>query len=442
MLGRKIVLAVFSVVFFILILFFYGGVISAEELLDPQKVASEREKLKKELRELEYQIERFETVISQKQQESTTLERDISILTAKINKLKLEIKARDIAIANLKTEITETGNTIESLFQKSEREKASLGSLIRRINEGDNVPIIEKLVAHRRLNEVFREFDSFEIIQSAISDSLSEIADSSAELKKEQESLENQKTEEEQLKITQELSAKKLKNGENEKKQILKISKGEEAKYQKFLKENKEKAATVRSRLFLLAGSPAIPFEKAVEYANLAYKATGIRPAFLLALLTEESNLGDNLGSGTWLTALKDSKCAKQREAFFQITSELGFNPDLMPVSARAWYGYCGGAMGPAQFMPTTWLLYKNRISEIISHNPPNPWEPSDAFVAAALYLKDSGAVEGNFASERKAALKYLAGSNWNKKAYAFYGNDVMAIAEKYQKEIDFLKKS
>ena len=124
------------------------------------------------------------------------------------------------------------------------------------------------------------------------------------------------------------------------------------------------------------------------------------------------------------------------------ITSELGLDPNLMPVSKRTWYGYCGGAMGPAQFIPTTWQLYKNSISKITGINTPNPWDPKTAFIAAGLLLRDNGAIAGNYAAERKAALKYLAGSNWNKSAYSFYGDDVMDLAAKYQEQIDIISGS
>ena len=105
--------------------------------------------------------------------------------------------------------------------------------------------------------------------------------------------------------------------------------------------------------------------------------------------------------------------------------------------------------MGPAQFMPTTWLLYKKGISNITGNNPPNPWDPKDAFVASGLLLKDNGASVGGYVAERKAALKYLAGGNWEKPkgsnrenpSYAFYGNDVMEFAADYQEQIDIINK-
>jgi membrane-bound lytic murein transglycosylase B len=84
------------------------------------------------------------------------------------------------------------------------------------------------------------------------------------------------------------------------------------------------------------------------------------------------------------------------------ITRRLGLDPDKMPVSKKAWYGY-GGAMGPAQFIPSTWILYEKRISTLTGNNPPNPWNPEDAFMAAAIYLKDSGANKQTVKAERYA---------------------------------------
>ncbi len=243
-----------------------------------------------------------------------------------------------------------------------------------------------------------------------------------------------------ELRSLQTLEKKRIEEAEANKNNLLKLTKGKEKEYQKLLASRQKDAATIRSQLFMLRGSAAIPFEKALEYANKVSQITGIRPAFLLGVIAEESNLGANVGTGNWKTELAHSSCAKQRTAFVELTASLGLDPDLMPVSKKAWYGYCGGAMGPAQFIPTTWQLYSNRVSKVTGHNPPSPWDPLDAFAASAIYLKDLGAASRILADERKAALKYLAGSNWQKKAYSFYGDDVMALAVKYQEQINILQ--
>jgi membrane-bound lytic murein transglycosylase B len=262
--------------------------------------------------------------------------------------------------------------------------------------------------------------------------------------------LEAKKEEESSLRRIQELEKKHVEANEAEKKRILKETRGLEKEYQNVLKEKQKSATAIRSELFSLSGSAAIPFEKALEFAQFASQKTGVRPALILGILAEESNLGQNVGKGIWTV---DMHPTRDRPIFLKITAHLGLNPDNMPVSKKVWYGY-GGAMGPSQFIPSTWVLYagyekqtgytynetKDRIGSLTGHRPPNPWDPKDAIMATALLMADNGADKGTRAAERLAALRYLAGwGNANKKSYAFYGDDVMALAEKYQKQIDIL---
>jgi membrane-bound lytic murein transglycosylase B len=99
--------------------------------------------------------------------------------------------------------------------------------------------------------------------------------------------------------------------------------------------------------------------------------------------------------------------------------------------------------MGPGQFIPSTWLLYTDRISDLTGNRPANPWNPIDAFMGTALLSKDNGADKGTRAAERLAALRYLAGwKNATKPAYAFYGDQVMNYAADFDAKITILKNS
>jgi membrane-bound lytic murein transglycosylase B len=126
-------------------------------------------------------------------------------------------------------------------------------------------------------------------------------------------------------------------------------------------------------------------------------------------------------------------------EPFKRITKSLGLDPDTTPLSCPIGNGW-GGAMGPAQFLPSTWESFKSRITQVTGNNPPNPWDAQDAFAAAGLYLSDLGASGGRASAERRAALKYYAGGNWDKPSNAFYGDQVMAKAADYQEQIDLLQ--
>ncbi len=406
---------------------------------DFSTVQNRRAQLEAELADLEKQIEGFRVLITQTQGAAQSLERDIKILDAHIGKAKLEIKARTLAINNLQGAIGGKTKLIGALDSKINREQMSLSELLRRLQEIDDVSTVEALLAYPSLSEFFGQRDSFDMIQGALQDSFNEIRGNKHSAEEERASLEAQKAEEVQLRTLQELERKRIEEREAERKKLLAQTRGQEKAYQKLLTDRAKNAATIRSQLFILNGSPSIPFERALEYARLAEKGTNIRPAFLLGIIAEESNLGENVGTGNWNTDLSHPRCARQREVFKDITSRLGLSPDLVPVSKRAWYGYCGGAMGPAQFIPTTWVLYENAVSAVTGNTPANPWNPMDAFVASALLLKDNGAGARTYTAEHTAALKYLAGANWRKSAYRFYGDDVMALAQKYQDQINLL---
>lgn len=401
-----------------------------------QAVEERRAQLERELAAIEAQIDEQRKILDARQRESVTLERDIDILNAKIERAKLSIKARTLSIGRLSGEIAEKVRFIGSLSDKITREKDSLAELIRQTHKADSFSLAEIVLGGKNLSEFFEDVDDYRAIKRALRESYRALEGDKSATEAEQALLEEKRTEETELRTLQELEKKNIERQEAEKRRIFKISKGIEAEYQKIIRARERSAAQIRAELFTLRGSAAIPFEKALLFATAAGKYTGVRPALILGVIAEESNLGENVGTGNWRV---DMKAPRDTEPFLDITRRLGLNPDTAPVSKKAWYGF-GGAMGPAQFIPSTWVLYEERIARATGHNPPNPWDPSDAFLAAALLLSDNGADAQTPKAERLAALRYLAGwKNAAKKAYAFYGDEVMELAEKYQQQINIL---
>jgi len=431
--GRVYLLIFVAVIFFLIPLYSNNVVFAqtAEEQVDSRKY-----QLETELSKLEAEIKVQELILDSKRQQSQTLERDIAILDADIKKSQLNIKAREITISKLSDDIKGKEKTVYSLDEKILREKRSLAQLIRKRNEIDSFSLVEVVLSNENLSDFFKDVDMFTSIETALNDSFSQIEETKNITNVQKESLINKRQDEIELKKIQELEKKKIELQKNEKKQILDVSKGQEAIYQKILKDKQKSAAEIRSELFTLRGSTAIPFGKALEYATLAGKKTGIRPALILGVIAEESNLGENVGTGNWKT---DMHPTRDRPVFEQICARLGFDPNMMPVSKKPWYGW-GGAMGPAQFIPSTWVLYEDRIAKLTGHKPPNPWDPFDAFTASAMLLADNGATKGTWTAERLSALRYFAGwTNATKSAYSFYGDEVMDLADMYQKQIDIL---
>jgi hypothetical protein len=411
--------------------------LSSRAQTSAEAVSSRRQQLEGELAELEKQIEAQRVVLDLKQRERVSLERDLAILDAQISKARLSIRARELAITKLEAGIGEKAGTLSTLAAKIAREKQSLAQLLRKTNQLDSFSLVEVVLSNKNVSEFFLDIDSFQSIKSALGESFRVIGEVQAETTREKQSLEEKQAEELELKRLQELEKRRIEERQREQKRIFAVTEGEEARYQKLLKSTEKTAAEIRAELFTLRGTAAIPFGRALELAERAGGKLGVRAAFILGVIAEESNLGENVGTGVWR---EDMHPTRDRPIFEEITRELGLDPDMMPVSRKPWYGW-GGAMGPAQFIPSTWVLYKDKIANLTGHRPPNPWDPEDAFMAAAILLEDNGASRGGYQNERLAALRYFAGwKNAEKAAYAFYGDDVMELTAEYQRQIDVLK--
>lgn len=404
---------------------------SAQELT-PER----RAQLEQELKRIEGEIDTQQKILQAKQQESVSLERDISILNAKIQEARLSIKARDLSIQKITQDIRDKERSIGVLTKKIDKDKESVAQIIRKSDQISSSSLAELVFSGKTLSEFLSEVDEYTEIRRQLRTAYTEVEATRTATEEEKKYLQEKKQEESDLRAAQEAQKRRIETQEKEKKNILSVSRGQEKEYQKVITSKLQDAAAIRSALFELRGSSAIPFGKALEYANLVSSKTGIRPAFLLGIIAEESNLGENVGTGSWRV---DMKAPRDTEPFLEITRKLGLDPDKMPVSKKPWYGY-GGAMGPAQFIPSTWVLYEDKVMRLTGRNVANPWDPLDAFMAAGILLKDNGGAAGIRSAERLAALRYLAGwTNATKSAYAFYGDDVMELTDKYQKQIDIL---
>jgi peptidoglycan hydrolase CwlO-like protein len=440
-----------------LFIFFLVASFILPNVLFAQTTAERRAELERELDRIEKEIDDQQAVLDVKQRQRVTLERDVDILNAQIKKSQLGIQARNIEIQKLNTEIGSKEATIGDLSEKMKRERASLAQLIRRTNEIDNFSLVEVALSNQALSEFFEDIDSFSVIKEGLQISFEEIRQTKSVTEEQKLSLEDKHVEEVRLKSLLEIEKQNIEAREAEKANILKLTRGQEKAYQEIIKSKQKTASEIRSELFSLRDSPDISFGDAYEYAKLASAGTGVRPAFLLAILTQESNLGKNVGqcfltnspqkgdgAGKNTGTLFDGvmKPTRDVDPFLEITGELGIDPFSQVVSCPQGSGY-GGAMGPAQFIPSTWMLYRERIAKVSGENPPNPWSPRTAFIASSLLLADNGADRGTYDSEYLAAMRYFAGwanaanpSSWVRS----YGSGVMQHAADIQKEIDVLE--
>jgi len=391
--------------------------------------------------------------ITKTEKEKKTLQNQITTLKKKVQNLEYEIKQGNIVIKDLILQIAETKSSIDKISLQIEESKDQISNILRTIYEEDQKSTTEILL-EGNLSDFFNNLVYLENLNAKLRSLLKNTTDLKVYLEGQQQKMDDEKGDVERTVKLQTLQKQESESAKKEQESFLKLT---EAEYQKQLKEkqeNEQKAASIRARIFELIGVPKAPtFGEAYEIAKYVANITGIRPAFLLAILQQESAIGKNVGqcylkntsTGSGIVIKTEAKISKvmnpSRDVpkFLTITQDLGRDPFVTPVSCPMSVGW-GGAMGPAQFIPSTWMIYKSRLDGLLA-KPADPWNIKDAFLAAGLYLSDYGAKSQTENGEWKAAMIYFSGSTTNS-AFYWYANNVLKIARGFESDIKILEQS
>ena len=419
--------------------------------LTSSSTADQRAYCQNQITTLEAQLDVLNQQLAAQKSQSGSLQGDITVLTTQINAKKLEIKTKQLTINQLGASITQKQQTIQTLDQKIEDEKDSLAQLLRKTNEMDSTTLTSFILSDQSLSDFYSDVSRFDSLKSDVKASVDTInqiegvtISAKAELQKEQDA-----TVDEQSSLQE--AQQNIEQAQATQKQLLAVSKTKETQYQQVIAGQQAKVAAIKAKLFTLAGgSSAIRFDVALQYAQTAQQSTGIDPAFLLAELTQESNLGanvgqcyltnDSTGAGTNKAGTKTypnvMKPTRDVQPFIAITTALGFDPHQTvvscPIAGVAGYG---GAMGPAQFIASTWQLFAPRIEKNLGESVANPWAAQDAFMAASLYLTDLGGVGSSASAQLKASCKYYGSGG----STCSYGRSVQTLRASIQSNIDYL---
>jgi peptidoglycan hydrolase CwlO-like protein len=415
----------------------------------------ERARLQAQYDELQKQIAEQEEIIRQTQAQKNTLQGDVTSLNAKIKAAQAQIDAKNIAIRQLSAQIAKKNVVIGQLSSRIERGKESLAAIMRQTQMLDDYSAVTVALSADSVSSFFSDLDAFTSIKRGMQNLFADIRQAKAQTETEKADLAVKQSQTTDAKYVVESQRQKIAEDKTAKQQLLAIKTNQETEYKKVLAERQAKAAAIRAALFPLRDAAAIQFGDALKYAQIAQKSTGVRPALVLAILTQESNLGANvgqcylqddatgagIGKNTGTAFAKVMSPTRDVPPFLELARNLGFDPHRQVVSCPiAAAGGWGGAMGPAQFIPSTWRLYAARIAAANAVSVASPWDAKHAITAMGYLLSDNGASAGGYTAEFNAAARYYAG--WNGPAMAVgqaYASQVMNRVAAMQKNIDFL---
>ncbi|OGN08524.1 MAG: hypothetical protein A2750_02260 [Candidatus Yanofskybacteria bacterium RIFCSPHIGHO2_01_FULL_45_42] len=435
-------------IFFITVFLLPSSVLTGQA--DVQDEIAERQK---QIEELQRQIEEYQGQIDVSRGQSRTLENEIKQLNAKINQIALEIRGLELSVNKTRLEIGETEEGIKDSEDAIIKHKNALAQYINIAYQNDQTTLTEILLNNKNLSDFFSYLNGLQNTQDNLRATIQGVKTLKAELEERQTNLETQKTDLEHLIGIQAVQKRSLDGNKKDKDNLLKETRGQEVKFQELVKRSQKDIDKIREQLTFLQ-QHGITAEDAVRYAQLAAIRAGIRPAFLLAILEIESRLGQNVGTGNWKDDMYEcyirlgtkyypnkrsyylQRAETEKNAFFVIIGKLGLSPDSVKVSREPNYG-CGGAMGPAQFIPSTWLSYEEEVARLTGHNPPNPWNIEDAFMASAIKLAKGGADKQTRTAESGAARAYIGGSTKCSSSICnYYSSTVLRKADEIEKNL------
>lgn len=430
-----------------------ANVLTANAVHAQELTPDERAALEQQYNELQREIAVQQQIINDTQAKKNTLQGDVTLLNAQIKAAQAKIDAKNITIRQLAAQIVKKNVVINELESRITRGKEALAAILRQTQMLDDYSVVSVALGAQDVSGFFSDLDAFTSIKTDLYALFADIRATKMQTESEKAELAERQNQTADAKYEVETQKKQITSNKTEKQQLLAITENQETEYKKVLAERQAKAAAIRAALFPLRDASAITFENALAYAKDAQARTGVRPALILAVLTQESNLGKNVGQcyltnnstgagvgrNTGTAFSKVMSPTRDVPPFLALSYQLGFDPHRQVVSCPiASAGGWGGAMGPAQFIPSTWALYAARIASAHGLSIANPWDPRDAITAMSIYLEDLGAGAGGYTAEHRAAAKYYAGGAWAT-AGRVYANNVMALAGSIQSNIDFL---
>ncbi|MFA6190143.1 MAG: hypothetical protein WC711_01360 [Candidatus Staskawiczbacteria bacterium] len=376
--------------------------------------------------------------------QKNTLQSAITKLKNKITSLNNDIKQGKIMVQGLNVQISETEKSINKTTTKIASSEEQIEAILRTVYKEDKKPEFVILL-QGNLSDFFSNLTYLDKLNAQVSNLLDNTKNLKTYLEGQHVKMNDSVDQLQKTIALQTLQKQQQEENKKEQDQYLKLT---ETQYQQQLKDKQAaeaKSAKIKAMLFQVVGvSKAPTFGEALEVAKQAAALVGIRPAFLLAEISQESSIGKNVGqcyltdpttgAGKKISSgaimAKVMKPTRDVQPFISITAALGRDPYKTPVSCpivgvAGW----GGAMGPAQFIPSTWNLFTERLKAVLGR-PADPWQIKDAFTAAGMYLADLGASAQTASAESAAASRYYGGSS-------SYARQVMSRASCIQTFID-----
>lgn len=206
----------------------------------------------KEIQVLKEKVQQYNNLLKEEGQKKKTLQNQVYIYNLRIQKLEADLATTKAELAQTELDLERLVQEITAREEELVRQRASLQEVIQTIDEQDKEGMIEFLLKHSDLSDIFNELESLEILQVGLQQKLEGVKIIKAEL--EQEKTENETKQDELQDLTRQLEDQEaiLVGERTQKSELLKKTKEQEQRYQQLLSEVERQQQQIQKEIFEL----------------------------------------------------------------------------------------------------------------------------------------------------------------------------------------------
>lgn len=190
---------------------------------------------KKQIENLQQKQKEYQQQIAAKRSEKISLNNQLGIIENRLAKTEIDIEETQLEIEKINLEIRKTEIDSENLDKKIKKQKEQIASLLRLIYKQEQVTTLEALLLNDSLSDFLNQIKYLQNTNEKLALSVNELKDQKEKLEENKISLENKN--QEAIKLKQKLEEKmdSLQYEQNQKENILVITKESEQEYQALL---------------------------------------------------------------------------------------------------------------------------------------------------------------------------------------------------------------
>ena len=204
---------------------------------DDERIAE----LHKEIERLEQQAEQYRQNIAGEHAKADSLQREISILQNQINNIKTQINITTKKLGGTTLEINNVTSEIYTTQDHIEYQKSAIGELVLELYRQDRESLLVAVMKNENISDFLNRIQQTAQVGESLLTLVADLKSTKNTYENHKSILESKKKELEDLNYKQIIQKSSLDGTQKEKDSLLKVTKGQEAEYQKLLEEVERK---------------------------------------------------------------------------------------------------------------------------------------------------------------------------------------------------------